>query len=58
MTPELRNRALDLELHAALLQRALGRGGASVDADRAREVLPDVRAALDNIERLLGEGPS
>jgi hypothetical protein len=37
---------LDFELHADILQRALGRGGAPVDVQVARRAIPFLQAAL------------
>ena len=45
MTP-IDEARLDFELHANALERALGRGGAPVDLDRARAELDGVATAL------------
>jgi hypothetical protein len=46
---------LDFELHANVLERALGRGGAERDLDVAREHLPAVASALQRVAALLLE---
>ena len=51
----LHNARLDFELHAEILQRALGRGGAPVDFAIARTEIAEAIAALQRVAELLGE---
>ena len=56
MTP-LEIARLEYEVHSELLLRALGRGGARVDLDRARAELTEVQVALDAVAVALGRSP-
>ena len=52
-TQRLRDALLDLELHGNRLERALGRGGAPFNLDQAREAVPEVERAVQQIAKLL-----
>jgi hypothetical protein len=52
---DLHNRLLDFQGHRDELERSLGRGGAPVNLDRARAVLPETEAALRKIADLLSD---
>ena len=54
---ELHELQLDLEGHADVLQRALGRGGAPVDLDLARRTIPFVQGILFRLLERLPKEP-
>lgn len=56
MMAALHDALLDFELPADILERALGRGGAPVDLNRARAAIPEAQAALRRIAELLASG--
>ena len=54
MNDLLHSARLDLELHGNILERALGRGGAPIDLNQARETIPLVAEALTKLGAILG----
>src|SRR5690242_15342039 len=51
--PKIHDALLEFELVRNQLERALGRGGAPIDLDLARSLLPDVRVALQRLAEVL-----